>query len=398
MKTTKINGLGSFGMYVDDFEWDSADAWRELKQINLKSLLTVVRGDKTNQFRSVLKNSHLLGRPRRTRDAYYIEKYGTDFLEKRNEWSEEDQISFELVSKWGIKLDNIEIPAGNWSRVTGKRDSKGDLTGIFGDTELLWHSNESGQYSFAPLVALYGAEGMTTSATGFCQMTDWYEKQTESFRSELDDLVCLHSWKPRAIEPQADDRYEVAMKKNFVGFNDMVTELPLVIQSPGGIRGLHFSEHTIIGFKDMAHAEYVKLVERLKKEIFTPEYVYDHWWDNDTGDLLLFDNSIMVHNRSIRADLNMTEVLQKRLGYRCAMDYADMEDYMPFFSGAAQDLRKQAMQLINTVSNQTELADQQHIINLLAGDERKEYLRRFSKDQLKAILQAKQTTISTGGY
>jgi len=161
---------------------------------------------------------------------------------------------------------------------------------------------------------------------------------------------------------------------------------------------LHFSEHTIIGFKDMAHAEYVKLIERLKKEIFTPEYVYDHWWDNDTGDLLLFDNTIMVHNRSIREDLNMTEVLQKRLGYRCAMDYADMENYMPFFSGPAQDLRKQAMQLINTVSDQTALEDQQQIINLLSGDERKEYLRRFSKDQLKAILQVKQTTIFNGGY
>ena len=398
MKITKINGLGSFGVCVDGFEWDSVDAWKELKEINLKSLLTVVRGNGTDQFRSVLKNSHLLGRIRATRTAYYISKYGKDFIEKQDKWSEEDRISFDTTNVWTrLDLEHIELPTTNWTRVTGKRDHKGDLTGVFGDTELQWHSNESGQYSFSPLVALYGAEHMTTSATGFCQMTDWYEKQTQSFQSELDSLVCLHSWKPKAIEPQAEERYEITIKKNFVGFDDTITELPLVIQSPGGIRGLHFSEHTIIGFKDMSESEYIKLIDRLKKEIFTPEYVYDHWWDNDTGDLLLFDNSIMVHNRSIRPELDMKTELQKRLGYRSAMDYAGLEDYMPFFSGPAQDKRKQEMQLIQQISDESQVGHYRMVIKSLTGNERKEYMRRFTSDQLKAILNLGQI-IPNSGY
>ena len=80
MKITKINGLGSFGAYVDNFEWDSADAWKELQEVNLKTLLTVVRGNGTTKnFRSVIKNIHLLGTGRKSRDAYYIKKYGTNF-------------------------------------------------------------------------------------------------------------------------------------------------------------------------------------------------------------------------------------------------------------------------------------------------------------------------------
>ena len=97
-------------------------------------------------------------------------------------------IPFSIVSKWKMTED-YGLSPHNWARVTGKRDVQGDLTGIFGDTELLWHSNESGIYSFAPLVALYGAQHMSTSATGFCQMTDWFERQTQAFQSELKELV-----------------------------------------------------------------------------------------------------------------------------------------------------------------------------------------------------------------
>jgi alpha-ketoglutarate-dependent taurine dioxygenase len=319
-------------------------------------------------------------------------------MEKRHEWSEEDTISFDTVDVWTkLNLAHIELPTTNWTRVTGQRDNRGNPTGVFGDTELLWHSNESGQYSFSPLVALYGAEHMTTSATGFCQMTDWYEKQTQSFRSELDSLVCLHAWKPRAIEPQAEERYEITIKKNFVGFEDTVTEMPLVIQSPGGIRGLHFSDATIVGFKDMSQLEYEKLIAKMKKEIFTPEYVYDHWWDNDTGDLLLFDNSIMVHNRTIRPDLDMTTELRKRLGYRSAMDYAGLENYMPFFSGPAIDKRLQEMRLIQQISDESQIGHHRMVIKALKGEEAKQYLRRFTGDQLKVIMNLTQS-IHNSGY
>ena len=398
MKTTKINGLGSFGVYVDDFEWDSAEAWKELKQINLKSLLTVVRGNGTTQnFRSIIKNSYVLGTSRRSRDAYYIKKYGTDYIGKFDSWDETDKISFSIVSKWKM-TDDYGLSPNNWARVTGKRDEKGDLTGIFGDTELLWHSNESGIYSFAPLVALYGAQHMTTSATGFCQLTDWYEQQSQSFQSELKELVAQHKWKPKAIEPQADDRYEIAMKGNFTGGVDDMVEMPLVIKSPGDITGLHFSEHTIIGFKGMSQAESDKLVDRIRSEVFNETYIYDHWWENDSGDLLLFDNSIMVHNRSIRPGLDMTQELTKRLGYRCPLDYAGMEDYNPYFQEPYISRRNESMKLILEVGKLNRLQEIKTTLNELKGGERKEFLSRFTKDQVKELLTVDSSYSTIASY
>jgi hypothetical protein len=398
MKITKINGLGSFGAYVDNFEWDSIDAWKELQEVNLKTLLTVVRGNGTTQnFRSIIKNIYLLGTSRRSRDAYYIKKYGTDFINKFDSWDEDDKISFLIVSKWKMTED-YGLSPHNWAQVTGKRDAQGDLTGIFGDTELLWHSNESGIYSFAPLVALYGAQHMTTSATGFCQMTDWYEQQTQAFQSELKELVAQHKWKPRAIEPQADDRYEIAMKGNFTGSSDDMVEMPLVIKSPGGITGLHFSEHTIIGFKGMSQTESDKLVDRIRTEVFNETYVYDHWWENDSGDLLLFDNTIMVHNRSIRPGLDITKELTQRLGYRCPMDYAGLEDYNPYFQEPYISRRNESMKLILEVGKLNQLREMKTTIAELAGDERREFLSRFPKDQVKDLLKSDPSYSAIASY
>ena len=398
MKITKINGLGSFGAYVDDFEWDSVDAWKELQEVNLKTLLTVVRGNGTTQnFRSIIKNIYLLGTSRKSRDAYYIKKYGTNFIDKFDSWDEDDKISFSIVSKWKMTED-YGLSPHNWARVTGKRDAQGDLTGIFGDTELLWHSNESGIYSFAPLVALYGAQHMSTSATGFCQMTDWFERQTQAFQSELKELVVQHKWKPKAIEPQADDRYEIAMKGNFTGSLDEMVEMPLVIKSPGGITGLHFSEHTIIGVNGMTQTESDRLINRLRTEVFNETYIYDHWWEKDSGDLLLFDNTIMVHNRSIRPGLNMTQELTQRLGYRCPMDYAGLEDYNPYFQEPYIGKRTESMKLISEVGKLNHLREMKTTISELAGDERKEFLSRFPKDQIKQLLKVDPSYSTIGSY
>ena len=51
------------------------------------------------------------------------------------------------------------------------RDHNGDRIGMFADGELLWHSNESGDISFTPGVALLGVKGMTKSCTGFMTTT-----------------------------------------------------------------------------------------------------------------------------------------------------------------------------------------------------------------------------------
>jgi alpha-ketoglutarate-dependent taurine dioxygenase len=102
------------------------------------------------------------------------------------------------------------------------------------------------------------------------------------------------------------------------------TEVPLVIQSPGGIKGLHYSINTVYQVKGMSKAESDLLFERINKELFVDKYVYDHWYKND-GDFLLFDNSITLHRR-----LGSTE---GRMCYRGTFDYTHLqtEPYQPYF-------------------------------------------------------------------
>ena len=66
------------------------------------------------------------------------------------------------------------------------------------------------------------------------------------------------------------------------------TEIPLVIQSPAGIKGLHYSFNTVTGSNND------RLLAEVKKGI--EKYIYDYWWEND-DDLLIFDNSIVQHRR-----------------------------------------------------------------------------------------------------
>jgi alpha-ketoglutarate-dependent taurine dioxygenase len=74
------------------------------------------------------------------------------------------------------------------------------------------------------------------------------------------------------------------------------SEIPMVITSPGGIRGLHYSINTVDHIKGMTQEESQKIFDRINKELFTGEFIYDHWYQNN-NDLCLFDNSITLHRR-----------------------------------------------------------------------------------------------------
>jgi len=114
--------------------------------------------------------------------------------------------------------------------------------------------------------------------------------------------------------------------------------------------------------------------------------------------LLLFDNTIMVHNRSIRPGLNMTQELTQRLGYRCAMDYAGLEDYNPYFQEPYIGRRTESMKLISEVGKLNHLREMRTTISELTGDERKEFLSRFPKDQIRDFLKVDPSYSTIGSY
>jgi hypothetical protein len=272
----------------------------------------------------------------------------------------------------------------NWHLVSGEVDSEGKSLGAFGNVECLWHSNESGCYYFTPLVILYGSTGMLGSSTGFCTSTDWYEKQSNSFRSELDQLIAHHAYKPYSVAPGADPDHEAVLRRNF--YMDDGADMPLVIKSPGGIVGLHFTYSSVQSFVGMSKNESEALIKKLVDELYVPEYTYDAWWENDTGDFIMFDNTITTHNRTLRPGLSLADTLARRLAYRSHMDYRGLIEYEPFFQEEYNNKRKEYTDPMNYVSDLVDKHREKKYILSLSEESAKEYCKRFTDNILFDIM------------
>jgi len=262
------------------------------------------------------------GTPRFPRPVNLYLKYGKPLKELilNGELTEEEMESVQNARRWLINKKMQLV------RVTPKKNAKGQSIGIFGDGELNWHSNACSDVSFAPGVSLMGYENFVGSATGFCTTVDWYESISESFRSELDEMVVLHNYHEKGVSPEVLPDQEAFYVENQCPEPDM--RFPLVIQSPGGIRSIHLGITTLDHIEGMSREESNKIFDRIKEGIFQPEYMYDHWYQADR-DLMLFDNSITLHRRLIDPDIQR---MPDRVGLRFQYDYDKLAGkYVPFF-------------------------------------------------------------------
>lgn len=286
MKITPIPELEGFGVFVDDIDFKhlTRDEWMSLGQLQMEKLVMVIRntGINVNHFYKVMK---MWGKCRQNYAAREVEPE--------------------------VKKEYLRI--GGHAK-TGHIVRVAETNGLFGSGELLWHSNESGDIAFTPGVALLGDHGMTKSATGFMVTTPYYNSLSDSMRSELDEMVLIHNFQ--------EGKINVSDENNVVYKNmcpDPETEIPLVIQSPAGIKGLHFPYNTVSGSNND------RLLAEIKKDL--EQYTYDYWWEND-DDLVIFDNSIVQHRR-------LGETLD-RLCYRYQFDYSYLQyrttgkPYMPY--------------------------------------------------------------------
>lgn len=326
MKISKIPGLGRFGVFIDDVDFNtmSDDEWMEIGKIHLQSLVTIIR-DVNLDIAEYQRRMSKWGQAR-TLEEYRLTKEYNTFLSKLIPGALADNPAIKEEDKRYLKTLSDIMVTNNGTltdliKVTGKRKEDGSPLGMFAEGELLWHSNESGNLAFSPAVSLLGKEGMVGSATGFMTTTDWYEKQSESFRSELDEMILLHKFTPGKINPGLRVEQDEVMFRNMCPVDD--AEIPLVINSPGGITGLHFSVNTIDSIKGMSKEESDKLLAKISKELFTDEYTYDHWYTRD-NDLCLFDNSITQHRR--------LGGIAERLAHRRQYDYSQILDkpFMPY--------------------------------------------------------------------
>jgi len=318
MKITKIPGFGGYGALIENFDYRDPSEYLELKQTSLEHLVTIVDGGDQDRFDSL--NQHLdLVTKARPYTARWAAMYGWDW---ENKVSKDEIEVFDTVKKWVVNENYL-----GWTKVSGQIDDYGKPLGVFGETELLWHNDDGANINFHPLINLYTAQHANTSATCFLQTATWYEKQSESFRSELNELVCKYQWDNAKIQPGSDKLNETIVRSNHMPPN--YVDIPLVVTTPGGITGIYFNP-MVTGFAGMNDRESTDLMAKITNEIYKPEYQYDHWYKNSRGDLVIVDQCVTLHCRKIDSNLNVKEELLQRLLYRCPSDYTGLENWNPF--------------------------------------------------------------------
>ena len=321
MRVSKIPGLGRFGVFIDDvnFEKLSVEEWNEIGQLHLTNLVTIIRDcnlNWKNQTEWLMKWG----------DTRYGIRYNILKKYAGKTWSQVIKLaiandpSIDDIDK--LRLSNIarmqEIDPNTGRhvmRVSGKKDQDGNPLGMFAEGELAWHSNESGTLTFTPGVALLSSECMVGSSTGFLTTPDYYETVSNAFRSELDEMILLHRFTPGKINPGLRLEQDEVMHANMCPVDN--TEIPIVMRSPGGIVGLHYSINTIYSIKGATKEESDKVFDEINKGLFVEKYTYDHWYQGNS-DFCLFDNSITLHRR-----LGSTD---NRLAYRVQHDYSNLQE------------------------------------------------------------------------
>jgi alpha-ketoglutarate-dependent taurine dioxygenase len=321
MKITDIPGIGNYGVYIDDVDFASMtdDEWMEIGKLHLQKLVTIIRNVDVDWLK-LTSMSEMWGNPRYNIRYNILKKHPGKTWAQLAKLAMIDSPKLEELDKVRLKLlyQMSEIDRKSKQsviRVSGQRDSRGEPLGMFADGDLLWHSNESGSLSFTPGVALLGAKNVVGSSTGFLTTPDYYQSVSESFRSELDEMVLVHNFSAGRINPGLNEQQDKIMHANMCP--DDNTEIPLVITSPGGIKGLHYSINTIESIKGMSVEDSKKVFDEINKNLFVDKYIYDHWYQND-NDLLLFDNSITLHRR--------LGDIKDRLCYRLQTDYTGIQE------------------------------------------------------------------------
>ena len=343
IRITNIPNLEGYGVFVDDIDFKNLTRteWMDLGKLSMQKLVMIIRstGLDSRSFHQVIKK---WGKDRQNYAATLFARYPwangqIDHIIASTEVPDEEK---DIIREFQ-RVGGCNQKTGNTLRVSGKKIN-GQRIGMFADGELLWHSNESGDIAFTPAVALLGAENMTNSATGFMVTTPYYYSVSDSFRSELDEMVLIHNFVPGRINPGLNDPQDNLMYKNMCPDPD--TEIPLVIESPAGIKGLHYSFNTVTGIKGMSNSEAEKILTEIKKGL--EKYTYDYWWEND-DDLLIFDNSIVQHRR-----LGDTT---NRLCHRYQFDYTYLQykvtkqNYIPYFQDPYRSRYVMKMNIIGSM-------------------------------------------------
>lgn len=331
MIVSKIPGLGDYGHYVDGINFDTIteQEWLEIGKLNLKGLVTVLRDISMHkdEFRG------------------WVKKFGPVRIKAVGNIFERNGVKThrQLLKKYlrgELNADDAEQVSLRLS-VTDKTKT-GDLYKVIPHGDLYWHANEAACINFVPNVALLGWQNMTESATGFTHTVHYYESLTESTRSEFDEMVLEFKHDGGKMTPVYAEDNVLGRRNKLIFCPEDGMQVPFVLQSPGGIKGLHYPKHEVWKIKGLTEQQSQVIFDDLHRAIFDEKFQYMHHY-NENPSLILFDNSVTLHCRQgARPD---------RVAYRLQFDYQNpllgcQLPYQPYFNPVMQTLYNQEMEKV----------------------------------------------------
>lgn len=320
VQITKIPNFGDAGIIVDgvDFSQMTNEEWMHWGKVHLEKLVIIFKNTTPCTIDRYSELSRLWGWPYANNIFSLLKKYGLtmkSIIDSGNTVSEALKKVADDDDKRFLMYGDDVLERPNMQRVSGQKNDQGRYKGIFPIGELFWHANESGQLVRNPTVMLMSVDGIDGSSTGFATSHLWYESQSNAFRSELDEMICEHDFVQGRISPGCLEETDDAVRRNMSSGYEL---MPLVENSPGGIRGLHIS-NTVIGIKGMSKDQSDQFLDRIKAEMLAPEKVYDYWWQK-SGEIAIFDNSITQHRR-LGGDLTKRLMLRQPSSLRNVLDH-----------------------------------------------------------------------------
>ena len=197
--------------------------------------------------------------------------------------------------------------------VTGKKDKHGKKLGMFGDTELGWHSNGNSRHNVDKiLIALYCVEEDDNTCLSICNTTRPFMNLSPELQEYYRDITIKLKFKNDTIYhlDEGDPELEF-MSASKGSIRKLVGKHPHTTQEYFYFP-YHFIENAWQGKKKIDKSI---LIKDLKEIIFKSQYQTHHIFKK--GDLLLMDQFTSLHRRTPVYDTN-------RLLWRVASDYRNL--------------------------------------------------------------------------
>ena len=140
----------------------------------------------------------------------------------------------------------------------------------------------------------------------------------------------VHKFYKQKVDPDGQGYNDEVVSRNVFSDDNIASklhnnegypEIPLVRKSVYGYKGIHLgpSCYQVLG---LSVKESEKFFDNIRKSLFQERYMYKHKYQTD-NDLLIFDNTITLHNREGKT--------KDRLAFRIPNDYSNLrDDYNPY--------------------------------------------------------------------